>query len=68
LTGIDKKWELWDTWQAYVKEKNEHITLATWNQLLPFIKTIGKDPSKFSEDDMWPLYLEEFGILKLQKK
>jgi len=50
----------------FCRRKKAHITWSVWDQFLPFIKTIGSDPSKFDENDMWPLFMEEFFEAKLK--
>jgi hypothetical protein len=66
LTGVSKKWKFFDLWEKFVQEKNVHITWSVWDQFLPFIKTIGTDPKNFDENDMWPLFMEEFYDAKLK--
>jgi len=64
---MDKKWKYWNLWEAFVVEKNTFITWSVWEQFLPFIKTIGDNPSNFDVNDMWPLFMEEFFDAKLKK-
>lgn len=51
MLGMDKKWKLWDKWEAWWKDNDlKGVSKDTWNMLIFFIEKLGDDVSNYNED------------------
>lgn len=61
VLNIGKKWALYPKWIKFWSTNSlKGVTRDTWKMLPKLIEKIGDDPSKYNEDDFWPVPFSTF--------